>query len=207
MKDSYWELEDGLWYYYGNIFTTRYKLNFDNKSVIEQYNLMGNWEDGNSVSFISFPPTLEEVKLCVEDEWETKQRDEEDFEASIYKEIAEEENLRIEKRDSWKKKLKGLINTKRLWEEMKSEMDYWDIEGVVEIVLTDEKIHNYPDHQCAKIKNENHFLYMKTQPDYGIKYINHYYVWQTTGYSGDDYSGYLLYPLKNGKYLKISYAC
>lgn len=206
MEETYWEQEDNLWYYYGDIFTTRYKLDFEKEVVVEQCNIMGEWEDVNSPNFLLFPPTLEEAKLIVEDEWKLKQEQEKDFYASMYAEIAEEDNKRLQEKNSWKKKLKGLINTKRLWEDM-NENDNWDIEGIVDIVLTDEKAHGYPDFQCARIKDEKYFLYMKSKPDYGVKYINHYYVWQQTGYCGDDYSGWLLFPLKNGKYLKMSYNC
>ena len=35
-----------------------------------------------------------------------------------------------------------------------------------------------------------------------------YYVWQTTGYMGDDYSGFLLLPLLDGKrFWKVGYSC
>ena len=71
MRDSYWLFEDGLWYY-GDSFVTRYKVDFENKSVIEQYNVMGEWNDGDSVSFILFPPNLEELKLTVESIYQGK---------------------------------------------------------------------------------------------------------------------------------------
>lgn len=40
-----------------------------------------------------------------------------------------------------------------------------------------------------------------------IRNVNHYCIWQTCGIMGDDYYGYLLFPLKNGKYFKVNYAC
>lgn len=200
MSESYWELEDGLWYYYGNIFIIRYKLDFENKSVIEQYRLMDDWEDGNSVSFISFPPNLEEAKLCVEDEWKNKQREIEEFESSIYQEWMEADNKLLEERDSWKEKLKGLIKVKKLWREMEEEYESWWIEGIVEIELTGTSNKNYPKSICAKIKDEKSYTYT----DYRGEGV---FNWQTVGMLGDDYSGYTLHPLKNGKYLKISYSC
>jgi len=200
MEESYWRLEDGLWYYYADIFSTRYKLDFENKSVIEQYNYMGDWEDGNSVSFILFPPNLEEVKLCVEDEWKNNKLEEFSWMDSVWADIAEEENKRLKIRDSWKKKLKGLINIKKLWKELNEEMEGWDVEGIVEIELTGKSERGYPNSICAKIKGENKYTYT----DYRGEGI---FVWQQTGYNGDDYSGWCLYPLKDGKHLKISYNC
>lgn len=213
MENSYWEFEDGLWYYVGDT-STRYKLDFENKVVIEQYNLMGEWKDENSVSFISFPPTLEDAKLCVEDEWRNE-LSERSFCDSIWAEYEDTMNKKREERDSWKEKLKGLISTKHLWNQMNEETDNWNIEEIVEIEkITDKetilkKLGIYtPYIEACKIKGENYFTYSKSECfDYEPKYISHYYVWQQTGYSGDDYSGYLLYPLKDGRYLKVSYSC
>ena len=215
MNENYWKLEDGLWYYYDANWTVRYKLDFENSSVIEQYRMMGEWEDGNPVSFVLFPPTLEEAKLAVEDELRNKERKEKDFYKQMWAEVAEEENRMLQERDSWKSKLKGLISTKHLWNQMNEEMSSWNIEGIVEIEkITDKetilkKLGIYtPYIEACKIKGENYFTYSKSECfDYEPKYINHYYVWQQTGYLGDDYSGYLLYPLKDGKYLKVSYSC
>ena len=201
MNENYWELEDSLWYYCDADLTIRYKLDFENKSIIEQYNLMGHWEDGNPISFILFPPTLEEAKLCVEDEWRREQKEDQDFYNSMMTECIEAENKRLQERDSWKEKLKGLIKVKKLWRELEEENDSWWIEGIVELRLTDEKKEGYSkDYQCARIKGENGYLYTDWDGN-GI------FNWQQTGYLGDDYSGYLLHPLKNGKYLKVSYSC
>lgn len=201
MNENFWELEDGLWYYEGDNMT-RYKLDFENKSVIEQYNYMGDWKDGDSISFTAFPPNLEEAKLCVEDKWKDKQREEQDFYNSLMAECIEEENKRLQERDSWKEKLKSLIKVKKLWRELEEEYeDYWGIEGIIELELTNEKKSGYSkDYQCARIKGERGYLYTDWNGE-GV------FNWQQTGYLGDDYSGYLLYPLKNGKYLKISYSC
>lgn len=200
MNENYWKLEDGLWYYYDANWTVRYKLDFENKSVIEQYNLMDEWEDGNPVSFVLFPPTLEGAKLAVEDELKTKQREEKEFYQSMWAEVAEEENKRLQERDSWKEKLKGLINTKRFWREMEEDYDSWWIEGIVEIEPTGKSKEGYPNSVCARIKGEKGYTYT----DYIGKGI---FNWQTVGIMGDDYSGYTLYPLKDGRYLKVSYSC
>lgn len=83
--------------------------------------------------------------------------------------------------------------------------DHWDIEGIVEVESTKDKNPLYPNYEFVYIKDDKLHLFMKTVHE--LDYIDHYYVWQQTGYLGDDYSGWLLYPLKNGKYLKISYSC
>lgn len=200
INENYWELEDDLWYYTQDTIT-RYKADFENKSVIEQYNYMGDWEDGNPLSFISFPPNLEELKLCVQDEYKRKLREEEEWMNEAMEECYQEDLKRLEERDSWKEKLKGLIKVKRLWKEMEEENESWDIEGIVEIVLTDEKRRGYSHkHQCARIKDEKGYLYTDWN-DEGV------YCWQTVGMMGDDYSGYVLHPLKDGRYLKTSYNC
>lgn len=132
----------------------------------------------------------------------------------LWKEIAEAEKIEMEKqnkiKDDFKEQLKGLINVKRLWEEL-DDNDGWMPEKIVEIKLTDEKSSGYPSYQHARIINDedDRRLYMKQRADFDtpIKGIDHYYVWQTTGMLGDDYSGYVLYPLKDGKYLKVSYNC
>ena len=86
-------------------------------------------------------------------------------------------------------------------------MSYWQPEGIVEIVLTDEKRGGYSTYQHARIKDDvQKLLYMKTSFD-DVRKVDHYYVWQTTGCCEDDYSGYLLFPLSNGKYFKVHYVC
>lgn len=201
MENTYWEQENNLWYFYDDNWTVRYKLDFENEVAIEQYRYMGDWEDGEHLSFIPFPPNLEELKLCVEDNYKAKIREDEQWMQEAMEECYKEDLKRLEERDSWKVKLKGLINTKRLWKEMEEENDNWDIEGIVEIELTDEKRSGYPtNHQCARIKDDRFYLYTDWRGD-GV------FCWQTVGMMGDDYSGYLLYPLKDGRYLKTSYSC
>lgn len=83
-------------------------------------------------------------------------------------------------------------------------IDEWMHESYVEVEETDYKSCAYPSYTFYKEKdNEKSLLYMK-QDEEG-KYHN--MVWQTTGFCEDDYSGYLLFPLNNGKYWKISYSC
>jgi len=123
-----------------------------------------------------------------------------------YKEV-EQEIARIEKeKKSWKKKLKGLINVTGLFRNFE-EMEGWYPYGFVEVYDTDEKRGGYKSYQHVRIKDDkDNLLYMK-QPESEIKGIDHCCVWQTVGHLGDDYSGYLLYPLKNGLYFKVGYSC
>jgi hypothetical protein len=83
-------------------------------------------------------------------------------------------------------------------------IDEWMHESYVEVEETDYKSGEYLSAVFYKEKdNEKSLLYMK-QDEEG-KYHN--MVWQTVGYCEDDYSGYLLFPLNNGTYWKISYSC
>ncbi len=107
----------------------------------------------------------------------------------------------------WKLHLKKMINTTGLFRFL-DEHDSWMPLDIVDIVLTDETHSGYREYQHAKIiYDKENLLYMKTFFDEKIRKIDHYYVWQTTGNMGDDYLGYLLFPLNDGKYFKISYSC
>jgi hypothetical protein len=109
-------------------------------------------------------------------------------------------------KNEYKRTLKGLINVSGLFKSLKDEMTSWDILGIVDIVLTDEKTSGYSSYQHARIINDDmKLLYLRCSEN-EIRNIDHYYVWQRT--DGEDcYSGYCLYPLKNGKYIKIMYSC
>lgn len=142
---------------------------------------------------------------------ENKECTEQEMYDDLWKEFAEEEKIEMEKirkiKDDFKNQLKGLINVTGLWKHL-DEMDGWMPEAIVEIKLTDEKLRDYPNHECARVVNcEDHLLYMKTTCDEPIRGIKYYYVWQRTGYMGDDYSGYLLYPMSDGRFFKVSYNC
>lgn len=121
----------------------------------------------------------------------------------IFKEEVEKDRLlKLE----WYEKLKGLIDVSSLFKWL-NEHDYWEPMDIVEIYNTDEKSTGYSSYQHVRIKDDkSNLLYMKQDED-EIHNINHYCVWQTCGIMGDDYSGFLLFPLKNGRYFKISYVC
>lgn len=110
----------------------------------------------------------------------------------------------------WHKELKGQINTVGLFNFLNR--DFWQPEGTVDVVLTDEKLNGYPSYQCARIKDDKeNLLYLETTVEYEdtgnlIRGIGKVFVWQTTGMTGDDYSGYMLFELLDGKYFKIYYS-
>ena len=121
--------------------------------------------------------------------------------------MRKEERAMRKQKNAYKAQLRGLINIVGLYRWLNSDMSYWQPDGIVEIVLTDEKRGGYSTYQHARIKDdEQKLLYMKTSFD-DVRKIDHYYVWQTTGCCEDDYSGYLLFPLSNGKYFKVYYTC
>jgi hypothetical protein len=110
-------------------------------------------------------------------------------------------------KNDFKRQLKGLTNVSGLFKWLNSDMEYWTPVGIVEIQLTDEKTSGYRNYQHARVVSdpEDRHLYMKT--DCEVHSVPYYYVWQTTGCCEDDYSGYLLFPLKDGKFFKVSYCC
>lgn len=124
-----------------------------------------------------------------------------DYSESLKKEQEEHQKLL----DSYKEKLKGLINLESLFEFM-NEMEGWAPVGIVEVELTDEKKSGYPKTQCARVKGELE-LYLKSCPDEHYEGLDYYFVNQKTGYICDDYYGHLLFPLNNGKFIKLSYNC
>lgn len=129
------------------------------------------------------------------------------FESPTLDEIFEEQ-VRAERKlkSLYKKKLKGLINVRGVFRHL-GDNTYWEPQDIVDIELTDETTSGYRTYQHARIKgDESRRLYMKTPCD-EIRNVDHYYVWQTTGYCEDDYSGWLLFPLKDGRYFKAYYSC
>ena len=77
----------------------------------------------------------------------------------------------------------------------------WQHDSYVEI----EKI----DYDFFIIKGDYNGMKFRKQPQFDDdnKEIFHELVWQKVGYCEDDYSGFILIPLKNQKYWKISYSC
>lgn len=106
----------------------------------------------------------------------------------------------------FKKDLRGLINITGLFRWMDEGHDYWLPLDIVDIMNTGEKKSGYGETLTCRIDNEDfkHNLYLYHK-QYEIRGMNHYYVWQQ-GYD-DSYNGFLLWPLKNGKYLLVEYSC
>lgn len=131
----------------------------------------------------------------------------------IFRELDEVES---KLKNEWKEKLKNLVNVEALWKHLNEGddedcgLDSWTPVDVVEIKLTDEKSSGYASYQHARIIGaDDKRLYMKQniQSDNNKLGFDYYYIWQTVGMLGDDYSGFLLYPLNNGKFFKVSYTC
>jgi hypothetical protein len=109
-------------------------------------------------------------------------------------------------KNKWKRDLKGLINITGLFKYLDEDGSWYPI-GIVDIIETDEKRIGYSAYRHVRIvDDEDHLLYIIIDTD-DIRKVSHYAVWQTTGYLGDDFSGYMLFPLSNGKYFKVGYSC
>lgn len=106
----------------------------------------------------------------------------------------------------FKEKLRGLINITGLWRHLDEGQDWWLPDEIVEVENTGEKLSGYPNYDTGRIVNDEiRALYLK-QTEYEIRGIKHVYVYQRS-HGEDLYSGSLLYPLKDGKYIKINFNC
>jgi hypothetical protein len=130
-----------------------------------------------------------------------------DLEINEYLKMVFEIDIQDKKlKNSYKRQLKGLINISGLFKFLQDNID-WVPEEIVDIELTNDKSFGYGSYQHARIVgDESRRLYLKNNCD-EIRKVNHYYVWQISGSCEDDYSGFMLFPLKNGKYFKVSYSC
>ncbi len=93
----------------------------------------------------------------------------------------------------------GLINLDILYF-FKNDLSYWEPQGIVDLIKYDKFGKPFATESNATLEYEY-------QEESEVKDIDHIYIWQNNGYSGDDYSGWMLYPLSNGKYWKIYYNC
>ena len=77
--------------------------------------------------------------------------------------------------------------------------------GVEELPI--EELYEIVDNPVGD-KQEYNDLFLEETPD-EYKFITYEYVDQQVngGYSGDDYAGYIYYPLPNGKFMKVYYNC
>ncbi len=74
-----------------------------------------------------------------------------------------------------------------------SDLSSWNIVGIAEPVI---------ENDIAIWKKRNH---KKQESEHEL--FDYEYVWQTVGACEDDYSGFILFPLRDNKYLEISYQC
>jgi hypothetical protein len=80
----------------------------------------------------------------------------------------------------------------------------WEHVGYVEVEETSNINTGYPSYKFYLEKgNPKSLRYMRQDDDGEF----HNMVWQTVGHCEDDYSGFLLFPLNDGRYWKISYSC
>lgn len=135
------------------------------------------------------------------------EKDEVEIYAEMNRDMISHQKAQRKLKNEYKAKLRGLINVAGLFKWLDDGHE-WSPESIVEIVMTDEKLSGYQTYQHARIiKDTDKLLYMKTSFDEGPRGIQYYYVWQTSGMLGDDYSGYILFPLNDGKFFKVSYCC
>lgn len=136
-------------------------------------------------------------------------------EKQMYEALAAYEKEEQEKWNKAKEDLNGLIHPKYF--DFAEDNDSYNSEGIVEIELTDDKETNYPNQQFCRIKGTGYsrlFMYatdtletIDETSEYEGEEIE-WWVWQQTGILGDDYSGWLLLPLLDGKrYWKVNYSC
>lgn len=107
------------------------------------------------------------------------------------------------KKDTIKEQLRSLMDVDAVWNWLNEDM-HWEPEGSVNVEIIEERAngrHIAIDLSEPKRKFERQ---EESIMEYGI---DHCYVWQTVGYCGDDYSGFMLLPLSNGRYLRIRYTC
>lgn len=130
-----------------------------------------------------------------------------------YQEMWEEEDKRHKEWESHKQSLKSLIHPKYF--DFIEEHESYYHKGIVEIEKTTDKVWGYSTTNNCRIKNGGSTLYLHQNSSVESLRVEsvyegegvEYYVWQLTGYLGDDYSGYLLLPLNNGKWWQVGYSC
>lgn len=136
---------------------------------------------------------------------------EKEFYDDLNKQFMEDEKryelMEENQKEEFKIMLKDQINIESLFEYLDDGL-YWKPIGIVEIKLTEEKRSRYSGYQHARIiDDEDKLLYMKTSTDGDVEDVEYYYVWQQTGCMEDDFSGYMLFQMNDGKFFKVSYFC
>jgi|SRR5690606_37305225 len=132
----------------------------------------------------------------------------------ILLEINREEENRITEWSKAKEEIRDLIHPKYF--DFAEDHETYESEGIVSIVEVEDRKMGYKSYpHCRELDTNDRRLYIKHndyletikgESEYEGEDIE-YWVWQTTGYCGDDYSGYLLLPMLDGRYWKINYSC
>lgn len=132
---------------------------------------------------------------------------EEDWHSDIWNQIVEADNKYQkelqDKKDKYKEQLKGILEVETVWSFL-NDNETWEPEGSVEIGIIEFKENGR--HVAIDLSDKKrHF----TRQEESVEEVgvDHVYCWQTNGFSGDDYSGWLLFPLTNGRYLRVRYTC
>lgn len=129
-------------------------------------------------------------------------------------EIQIEREQRVADWNKVKEDLKDLIEPK-YFDFAETNETYYS-EGFVNIIEVKERNQGYKNYpHCREFGTSDTRVYMKHDDnletlDDKSKYEGErveYWVWQMTGYSCDDYSGFLLLPMLDGRYWKIAYSC
>ena len=133
--------------------------------------------------------------------------DEPDFYSEVWAGIAEAEKKYAqelsEKKEKFKEQLRSLLNVDLVWNFL-NDNDNWEPEGSIDIKIIEGK------------ENGRHIAIDLSEPTRKFERqdehpeeagVDHVYCWQTNGYLGDDYSGWMLFPLSNGRYFRVSYSC
>lgn len=131
------------------------------------------------------------------------EKDEADFKQAM--DAMYEYELGILKKNNLAKRLvKRLINYKfAMISDQMEDLEKWEHEGFIEVELSDHKNGCYPHHLFYTEKGNKASVHYMRCDDNGEF---HYMVFQVNPYE-DSYSGYLLFPLNDGRHWKISYSC
>jgi hypothetical protein len=128
--------------------------------------------------------------------------------------MQEEHEKQVAEWTKAKEELNGLIEPKYF--DFAESHESYGSEGIVNIIEVKEKTSRYSAYPLCREFGSNErriYIHHTTQletEDEQSKYEGsdiEYWVWQTVGYCEDDYSGFLLLPMLDGRYWKISYSC
>ncbi len=126
----------------------------------------------------------------------------------MMEELDKEENEKRIRNNEELEKLKSLISYDfDFIESVLEDLEWWEYINTVEVEETENPGNGYPSYKFYIEKGDIKGTYKYMRQDDDGDYHN--LVWQTNGGYGaeDSYSGFLLFPLKDGKYWRISYSC